>query len=172
MPLPNGSRRADFLSSPSVVEHESTMVNQKNVEDLLSDEVKEICSAERQLTKTIRKMLEDSNDDASETAFSAHLQETRSQGARLEEIVDLLGIRPGGKKCIEMEGCIEDGGEAFQEDCDHPSPVLFGGNTLLTVKAAPVGERRRRFGKASAPSPDCAFSRQPPVPAHGLTCGI
>src|ERR1700686_1369609 len=35
---------------------------------------------------------------------------------RLEEIGRLLDIRVTGKKCVGMEGCIQEGAEALEED--------------------------------------------------------
>src|ERR1700689_4439685 len=94
------------------------MADKNTVKDLLTDEIKDLYSAEKQLTKAIPKMAKGSNDPALKEAFSAHLKETEAQVARLEEAGQLLGIKVTGKKCVGMEGCIQEGAEALDQDGD------------------------------------------------------
>ncbi len=92
------------------------MADKSTVKDLLTDEIKDLYSAEKQLTKAIPKMAKGSNDPSLKEAFSAHLKETYAQVARLEEAGQLLGIKVTGKKCVGMEGCIQEGAEALEEE--------------------------------------------------------
>jgi ferritin-like metal-binding protein YciE len=92
------------------------MAHKNTVKDLLTDEIKDLYSAEKQLTKAIPKMAKGSNDPALKEAFSAHLKETQAQVKRLEEAGQLLGIKVTGKKCVGMEGCIQEGAEALDEE--------------------------------------------------------
>jgi ferritin-like metal-binding protein YciE len=94
------------------------MADKKTIEDLLEDEIKDLYSAEKQLTKAIPKMAKGSNDPALQTAFKDHLKETEGQVKRLEEVAKLLDIKPAGKKCNGMEGVIEEGAEALAEEGD------------------------------------------------------
>jgi ferritin-like metal-binding protein YciE len=94
------------------------MADKKTINDLLEDEIKDLYSAERQLTKAIPKMAKGSGDPALQTAFRDHLKETEGQVARLEEVARILGIKPGGKKCVGMQGCIQEGAEALAEEGD------------------------------------------------------
>jgi ferritin-like metal-binding protein YciE len=94
------------------------MGDMKTLEDLLAGEIKDLYSAEKQLTKAIPKMAKGSNDETLRAAFSAHLDETRAQVDRLEQIAAILGIRAAGKKCAGMEGCIKEGAEALEEEGD------------------------------------------------------
>ncbi len=71
------------------------MADKKSIKDLLADEIK-----------------------ALQSAFQDHLTETKGQVARLEEVARLLGIKPTGKKCVGMEGCIQEGAEALEEEGD------------------------------------------------------
>ena len=88
------------------------------VKDLLEGEIKDLYSAEKQLTKAIPKMSEGSNDPELSSAFAAHLKETEGQIARLEEVAKLLETVPTGKRCKGMEGVIEEGAEALEEEGD------------------------------------------------------
>ncbi|MEO6783180.1 MAG: ferritin-like domain-containing protein [Bradyrhizobium sp.] len=94
------------------------MADKNSVMDLLTDEIKDLYSAEKQLTKAIPKMAKGSNDLALKEAFSAHLKETEEQVARLEKVAEILEIKPNGKKCVGMEGCISEGAEALEEKGD------------------------------------------------------
>jgi ferritin-like metal-binding protein YciE len=94
------------------------MADKKTVQDLLVDEIKDLYSAEKQLTKAIPKMVKGAQNQTLQKAFKDHLKETQAQVARLEEIGNLLGASPAGKKCVGMEGCIKEGGEALEETGD------------------------------------------------------
>ena len=91
------------------------MADKNTLMDLLTDEIKYLYSAEKQLTKAIPKMAKGSNDPALKDAFTAHLKETQEQVTRLEQAAELLGIKPTGKKCVGMEGCIGEGAEALED---------------------------------------------------------
>jgi len=94
------------------------MADKEVLKDLLEDEVKDLYSAEKQLTKAIPKMAKGSSDRELQAAFKGHLKETEVQAKRLEQIAKILEIKPGGKKCVGMGGCIKEGAEALSEDGD------------------------------------------------------
>jgi ferritin-like metal-binding protein YciE len=48
--------------------------------------------------------------------LSGHLRETENQVDRLEKVADILGVKPTGKKCTGMEGCIKEGAEALDQE--------------------------------------------------------
>jgi ferritin-like metal-binding protein YciE len=88
------------------------------IKDLLEEEIKDLYSAEKQLTKAIPKMAKGSNNEELSAAFEAHLKETERQIDRLEQVAKLLGTTTSGKKCKGMEGVIAEGAEALDEDGD------------------------------------------------------
>jgi ferritin-like metal-binding protein YciE len=94
------------------------MAEKKSLKDLLEDEIKDLYSAEKQLTKAIPKMAKGSNDPSLKEAFTKHLAETQGQVARLEKVAELLETKPTGKKCMGMEGVIKEGAEALEEEGD------------------------------------------------------
>jgi len=115
------------------------MADKNTVKDLLTDEIKDLYSAEKQLTKAIPKMAKGSNDPSLKEAFSAHLKETLAQVARLEEVGQLLGIRVTGKKCVGMEGCIQEGAEAVDEE---------GENNIIDLGIIGAGSRVEHYEMA------------------------
>ncbi len=91
------------------------MAAKKTIEDLLSDEIKDLYSAEKQLTKAIPKMAKGSTDKALQTALRDHLAETEKHVTRLEEVARLLAIKPAGKKCVGMEGVVMEGAQVLEQ---------------------------------------------------------
>ena len=45
--------------------------------------------------------------------FEEHLRQTSEHVSRLEQIFDLLGEKPTGKKCLGMEGLVKEGAETI-----------------------------------------------------------
>jgi ferritin-like metal-binding protein YciE len=88
------------------------------MEDLLADELKDLYSAETQLTKALPKMAKAASTDALRKAFEKHLKETEGHVQRLEKVCEQLDIKPRGKKCMGMEGLIEEGKELLEEDAE------------------------------------------------------
>jgi ferritin-like metal-binding protein YciE len=115
------------------------MADEKTVEDLLEDEIKDLYSAEKQLTKAIPKLVKGSNDPILQTAFKDHLKETERQVVRLEKVAQLLDIKPTGKKCNGMEGVIKEGAEALAED---------GDKTILDLGIIGAGTRVEHYEMA------------------------
>jgi ferritin-like metal-binding protein YciE len=95
------------------------MAEEKNpLEELLVDELKDLYNAENQLVKALPKMAKAATAPELKRAFEKHLEETRRQVERLDEIGQAMDIRMTGKKCKGMEGLIEEGKEIMEEDLD------------------------------------------------------
>lgn len=90
----------------------------ETLKDLYIDELKDLYSAERQLIKALPKLAKAANDQNLQQAFRTHLKETTQHAARLEQICEELGVSPRGKKCVGMEGLIEEGTELIKEEPD------------------------------------------------------
>lgn len=90
--------------------------------DLLEDALKDLYSAEKQLTKALPKMAKKASSDDLVEAFTSHLEETEGHVQRLEQIGQQLEIKLSGKVCKAMQGLIEEGKEVLEEDGD-PSVI-------------------------------------------------
>lgn len=88
------------------------------LEDLLTDELKDLYSAENQIIKALPKMAKTAQSQELRMAFEEHLEQTREQARRIEQACEELGVSPKGKKCVGMEGLIEEGKEVMQEELD------------------------------------------------------
>lgn len=91
------------------------------LEDLLTDELKDIYSAENQILKALPKMAKAAQSEELRMAFEEHLEQTKEQVRRLEQICEEMNVSPRGKKCVGMEGLIEEGKEVMQEELDADS---------------------------------------------------
>jgi ferritin-like metal-binding protein YciE len=63
-------------------------------------------------------MAKAASSDELRQGFEEHLEQTKGHVQRLEKIFQGLGESPKGKKCKGMEGLIEEGSEAMEEDYD------------------------------------------------------
>jgi ferritin-like metal-binding protein YciE len=88
------------------------------LEELLVDELKDLYSAENQIIKALPKMARAASSPELKRAFERHLEETRRQVERLNQIGEALETKMTGKKCKGMEGLIEEGKELLEEDLD------------------------------------------------------
>ena len=85
------------------------------LEELLQDELKDLYSAENQIVKALPKMIKGAQSPELKRAFERHLEETKRQVERLNQIGEELGMKMTGKKCKGMEGLIEEGKEMLEE---------------------------------------------------------
>ena len=86
-----------------------------NLKDVLEHQVKDLYSAETQLTSALPKMMEAATSQELKDAFQQHLEQTKQQVERLKQAADTLGIQPTGEKCKGMEGLIKEGTDLIQE---------------------------------------------------------
>ena len=88
------------------------------LKDLYVEELKDLYSAERQIVKALPKMIKAAKHPELKAAFKTHLRQTGEHAKRLEMICKELGVSPRGKKCVGMEGLIEEGSELIKEKPD------------------------------------------------------
>jgi ferritin-like metal-binding protein YciE len=89
-----------------------------SLQSLYVSELKDLYSAEHQLLKALPKMVKAATSPKLAEAFAAHLEETKGQVERLDEVFQELGVSPKGKKCKAMEGLIEEAAELMKEDAE------------------------------------------------------
>jgi ferritin-like metal-binding protein YciE len=87
----------------------------KTFHELFLDELRDLYSAENQITRALPKLIKAASNAELGQALRSHLEETRQQVERLERIFDGLGESPKGKKCKGMEGLLEEGDEHVKE---------------------------------------------------------
>ncbi|MGF6233870.1 ferritin-like metal-binding protein YciE [Inquilinus ginsengisoli] len=89
--------------------------NEKTLNDLFHDTLKDIYYAEKQILKALPKMAKAAQAPELTAAFQKHLTETEGQIERLEKVFELIGKRPQGKPCEAILGILDEGKEIMEE---------------------------------------------------------
>jgi ferritin-like metal-binding protein YciE len=90
----------------------------ETLKDLYVDELKDLWSAEKQIIKGLSKMVKAASHPDLKAAFARHKDITEVHVERLEKICADLEVSPRGKKCVGMEGLIEEASDLIKEDPD------------------------------------------------------
>lgn len=87
-----------------------------SIQKLLEHAVKDLYSAEKQLLRALPRMARAADTPELAEAFEDHIMETEDQLQRLEQVAEILDIRPSGKRCLGMAGLIEEGAEVLRDE--------------------------------------------------------
>jgi len=112
------------------------------MEELFVGELRDIYYAEKQLVKALPKMAKAATEPQLRTAFEEHLEETKGQVSRLEQVFSSLGLKPRGEKCEAMEGMIEEGKEIIDadgEDAVRDAALIAGAQKVEHYEIAAYG---------------------------------
>ena len=90
----------------------------ETLKDLYVEELKDLYSAEKQIIKGLARMTKAANHPELKQAFQRHAQITEKHVERLERICADLEVSPRGKKCVGMEGLIEEAKDLISEKPD------------------------------------------------------
>jgi ferritin-like metal-binding protein YciE len=90
----------------------------KDLHSLFLHELRDLYSAEKQLTKALPKMAKAASNEQLQESFHRHQEETQTQVTRLEQIFEQLDATTRGTKCAAMEGLIEEAKELLEEESD------------------------------------------------------
>jgi len=88
----------------------------ESIQELLLEELKDLYSAEKQIVKALPKMIKGASSDELKSAIQEHLEVTKNQVTRLEEVFGQLEEKPKAKHCKGMEGLLQEGAEILQEE--------------------------------------------------------
>jgi ferritin-like metal-binding protein YciE len=91
------------------------MAEQKTLDDLFLDTLKDIYYAEKQIVKTLPKMAKAATSPQLKAGFEKHLQESEGHVDRLEQVFEMLGKPARGKTCEAILGIIEEGKTIMEE---------------------------------------------------------
>ncbi|RYE10134.1 MAG: ferritin-like domain-containing protein [Hyphomicrobiales bacterium] len=89
--------------------------NDKTLDDLFLDTLKDIYYAEKQILKALPKMAKAAESDELRAGFEQHLAETEGQVDRLEQIFAMLDKPARGKTCDAILGILEEGKSIMDE---------------------------------------------------------
>jgi ferritin-like metal-binding protein YciE len=118
------------------------MAKPGTLHDAFIDELRDLYDAEKQLTKALPRMAKAAGSPDLRAAFEAHLEETRGQIDRLEQVFESLDEKVRGKHCDGIAGIIEEGKSIMEEDFDEATMdacLIAGGQRAEHYEMAAYG---------------------------------
>ncbi len=88
------------------------------MDDLLLHGLKDIYYAENQIVKSLPKLIDKATNRDLSKGLRDHLEETKTQVARLDQVFKKLGQDPEGVQCPAIDGLIEEADEVAGEVAD------------------------------------------------------
>ena len=85
------------------------------LQELLTDSIRDIYDAEKQAVKAFPKMMRAASSQELKRALAEHLEVTKNQVTRIEQVFETLGERAKSKPCRAMKGLIEEAVEHIGE---------------------------------------------------------
>jgi ferritin-like metal-binding protein YciE len=125
----------------------------KLTERPLFEELRDLYSAEMQLIDALPKMAEAATSRELKSAFKHHLEETRGQISRLENIFQQMGEKSSGETCEAMKGLIREGEVLVKAEGDpdvRDAGLIGAGQRVEHYEIAGYGTARslaRRLGE-------------------------
>ncbi|MBV9555637.1 MAG: ferritin-like domain-containing protein [Pseudolabrys sp.] len=90
----------------------------KTMEDLFQHGIQDIYYAESCIVKALPEMVEKATNRDLTTALRDHLEETKTQVGRLEQVFKKLGQQPQGAACPAIDGLISEAEDVAGEVAD------------------------------------------------------
>jgi ferritin-like metal-binding protein YciE len=87
-----------------------------SLQEVLVDQLKDLYSAETQITKALPKMAKAASAPDLKQGFLLHLSQTKEHAVRIKGICENLKEKATGKKCMATAGLVEEGQEAIDEN--------------------------------------------------------
>jgi ferritin-like metal-binding protein YciE len=87
----------------------------KTLNDLFVHTLRDIYYAENQIVKSLPDMIEKASDPGLKRGFKTHLDETKNQVARLDEVFRMLGVEIEGVDCPAIDGILEEADDVAGE---------------------------------------------------------
>ncbi|MBC7885426.1 MAG: ferritin-like domain-containing protein [Saprospiraceae bacterium] len=113
---------------------------------LFEDGLKDIYWAEKALTTAIPKMIKNATSPELVKALTNHLEETKGQVTRIEEVFQSFGKKASAKKCDAMEGLIKEA-EGIMEECEEgamrDAGIIAAGQKVEHYEIASYGTLRQ-----------------------------
>jgi len=92
------------------------MAKEGSLQDMFVEEMRDLLDAEKQLVRALPKMAKAASDEELGNALREHLEVTKGQVQRLEQVFELLEQKPKSKPCQGMKGIVQEGQELLQEE--------------------------------------------------------
>ena len=91
------------------------MAQEKQLQDLFTETLKDIYYAEKQILRALPKMAKAAHSNELREAFQHHREQTEGQIERLEQVFEMVGKGARGKECHAIVGMIEEAKEVMED---------------------------------------------------------
>ena len=113
---------------------------------LFENELKDIYWAEKALTTALPKMIKKATSEELIAALEGHLEQTKEQVKRAEQVFQSIDQKPAAKKCEAMAGLIKEA-EAIIEECEPgamcDAGIIAGAQKIEHYEIASYGTLRQ-----------------------------
>ena len=116
--MPRNSKTTAGRAKGRTSSKAATYNEESKLKELFVEELKDIYSAEKQLTKALPKMAKAATSEELANAFENHLAQTEEQITRVEQVFELMEMTARAKKCEGMAGLILEGQQAIEDTDD------------------------------------------------------
>jgi ferritin-like metal-binding protein YciE len=99
----------------------------ESLQELYVEQLRDLYDAEKQIMDALPKMYRTTTSHELRNAFEEHLEQTRHQANRLEQIFEDLGVEVKGEKCKGIQGIIEEGEELMDRESKADDRVMDAG---------------------------------------------
>jgi len=93
------------------------------VRELLTEQLKDAYSAEKQALRCMQKALRQASEDALREGIQLHIEQTQVQIERVEQAMEKMSVRLGRKVCEAMRGLVEEAQHEIEEQ-EQKGPIL------------------------------------------------
>ena len=86
-----------------------------SLRELYVEQLRDLYDAEQQIIKALPDMIEAATSEELKDGLNEHLEVTKTQATRLEQIFEKLGEKPKGEKCKGMQGVLQEGSDLVED---------------------------------------------------------
>lgn len=97
----------------------------ETMEELFEETLKDVYFAEKAILKALPKMAKKTKAPELKEAFEEHLEQTKGQVERLDQVFQILGKKSSGKECPALKGLVEET-EELMSDAKSPKVLDAG----------------------------------------------
>ncbi len=106
-------------------------IDVNNLQQLFVEQLRDLYDGENQITKALPKLIEKAHSQQLKSALQEHLDVTKKQITRLDQIFSELGEKSGGETCKGMKGVIAEGDELVGKGND---PAVIDASIITSAQ--------------------------------------
>jgi ferritin-like metal-binding protein YciE len=128
-------------------------MNIKNLQQLFLEQLRDLYDGEQQITQALPKLISQAGSPELKSALEVHLDITRQQITRLDQIFRGLDEKPSGETCKGMKGVIKEGDDLVSKAEDpgvRDASIITSAQRVEHYEMAGYGTVKtcaRQFGK-------------------------